>query len=63
MRTSVIKILELPNFGHMTACKYNFKISFLNPYQKLIFQNTLRKPGVVNFADIIKTPSTLIKKL
>ena len=49
MITSLIKILELPNFGHMASFESRDQSSFI-----------LRRPRVVNFANIIKI-ATFIK--
>ena len=72
MITSIIAMLELPNFGHMTK----FSIWFLSRGNSLLvtswteivtsqplYQNAfiLRRSTVANLADIIKV-STIIKK-
>ena len=74
MITSFIKILELPNFGHMTTSTIKFdscdkmllvtsctEIKRHNPF----FKNTfiLRTPRVANFAGNLKIATMFIKKI
>ena len=55
-----MKVLELPNFGHMTTSTISFE-----SLAKFCFQNTviLRRPGVAIFADIIKIVTIFIKEI
>ena len=54
MKTSLMEILELPNFGHMTISTLQLesrdKILFMTSFTKII----LTRPGVALFVDIIK---------
>ena len=72
MLTSLIEMLELPSFGHLTTCTIWFesrdKILLVAPWPEimmlwLLFQNTfiLRRPRVANSADIIKITTMSIK--
>ena len=73
MTTSLIVMLELRNFGHITIFTIQFKSSdkaFLVASwreimtSQLFNQNAfiLRRPAVINFADIIRIPTMFIKK-
>ena len=65
MITSLIEMLELPNFGHITTKvkrESRDKIFLVTP-QTEILQNTyfLRRTRVANFSDIIKIATKFIK--
>ena len=71
MITSLIEMLELLNFGHMTTSTMSFEScnSFVGDvmdrnYDVIAFQNafTLRRPRVNNLAEIIKIANMFIKK-
>ena len=72
--TSLIEILELPNFGHMTTSIIWFesrdKILLVTSWAEIMmswpfFQNIfiLQKPGVAIFADIIKVVTVFSKTI
>ena len=72
MITSLIEILQVPNFGHMTTSTVSFesrdKILLVTSWieimtSQLLFQNTLilRRPRVVNFTDVIKIKIKFMK--
>ena len=74
MITSLIEILELPNFGHMTISTTQFesrdKILFVTSWSEImtsqpLLQNTfiLRRPGVAIFPDIIDIVTMVIKTI
>ena len=74
MITSLLEMLELPNFGHMTPSTIPFephdKILLVTSWTELmtsnsIFQNTfiLRRPKVANFAGIIKIVTMIVKTI
>ena len=74
MITSLIEILELPNFGHMTTSTILFesfhKISLVTSWAEImtstpLFQNTciLRTPRVAIFANIIKIVTMFFKAI
>ena len=71
MITSLIQMLELPNFGHMAASTIKFESILLATSRtgvmtsEPLFQNTfiLRIPRVANFADIIKNSAILTKNI
>ena len=74
MINSLIKMLELPNFGHMTTSAMLFesrdKVLSVTSLKEIMksqpfFQNTFisRRPGVAIFADIIKIVSIFIKTI
>ena len=72
--TSLIEMLQLPNFGHMNtstmyleSCDKVLLVTSLteNMTSQPLFQNTviLRRPGVAIFVDIIKISTRFIKKI
>ena len=65
MITSLVQMLELPNFIHMTICTIQIESRDLTEYMmsQPLFENIfiLRKTGVANFAVIIKFALMLIK--
>ena len=72
MITSLIEMLELPNFSHLTTSTVKLKscdkIFLVTSWAKIMtsypfFQITfvLRRPRVDNFADIIEIETTFIK--
>ena len=72
MITSLLEMLELPNFGHMTPSTIPFephdKILLVTSWTEImtsnsIFQNTfiLRRPKIANFAGIIKIVTMIVK--
>ena len=65
MITSLVQMLELPNFIHMTICTIQIESRDLTEYMmsQTLFENIfiLRKTGVANFAVIIKFALMLIK--
>ena len=74
MITSLIVMLELPNFGHMTTFTVWFeshgKILLVASWTEImmsqpLYQNAfiLRRPKVANFADIIKIPAKKVKRI
>ena len=74
MITSLIEMLELPNFGHMTTSATEFesrnKILLVTSWTKImtswpLFQNTciLKRPQEAIFADIIKIVTIFIKAI
>ena len=74
MINSLIEILELPNFGHMTTSTISFepcdKILLETSWTGImtpspLFQNSivLKRPGVAIFADIIKIITIFIKRI
>ena len=72
MITSLIEMLELPNFGHMTTSTIQFESRNKDDgdvmdknYDVITFQKTfvLRRAGVANFADIIKIATMFIKTI
>ena len=67
---SLIEVLELPNFGHMTTYQSCDKILQMTSWAEImtsspLFQNTftLRRPAVAIFADIIKIVTMFSKKI
>ena len=70
MITSLVEMLELPNFGRMIISTLQFescdKILLVTSWVEIMtsyysFQKPLRRPRVAGFADIIKIAITLIK--
>ena len=72
MLTSLIETVELRNFGHMTTPKIKFELHNKSFFGDVITTNYdiiiliskylyFKKPGIINFADIIKIANTLIK--
>ena len=73
MITSLIEMLKLPNFDHMTISRMQFesrgKIMLVTSWTEImtsqpLFQNVfiLRRPRVANFDDIIKIATMFVKK-
>ena len=64
MITSLIEMLELPDFGHITDLQnhlsHNIRLLCINLYFKKLI---LRRPRVANFVDIIKIATILINNL
>ena len=74
MITSLIVMLELPNFGQMTTYTIWFeshnKILLVTSWTEImmsqpLYQNAfiLRRPKVANFANIIKVPTKKVKRI
>ena len=74
MITSLIEVLELPNFGHMTTftilIESRDKILLVTSQTEImtpkpLFEYTfiLRRPRVASFVDIIKFVTTFIKNI
>ena len=60
MITSLMEMLELPNFGQRTYLQYN--LSHVIAYCWWLHEkNVLRKPRVANFTDIIKVVTIFIE--
>ena len=71
MITSLIEMLQLPNFGHMTQYNFSCKINFFDDFivrnydviTVILKYLYLRRPGEVSFADITKIVTMFIKKI
>ena len=74
MITSLTEMLQLPNFGHVTSSTISFELrdrilllmskSVITTSQPLFLNRfILRRPGVANFADIMKILTMFVKKI